>query len=104
MRLTPKLPFTKKMSRRGKVAHSLRIVRMYLLGTLLASTTSYRMKDSSAVEKYQQYSEKVISNAVKLRGAVTDIRRLMRDISAIVQPCGEPVGMPAMTHILPEHL
>jgi hypothetical protein len=57
VRLTPKLPLTKK-SRRGKVAHSLRIVRMYLLGTLLASTTSCGMNDSSAVVEYQQCSDR----------------------------------------------
>ena len=37
---TAKLPLTKNIKRRGKVAHSLRMVRIYLLGTLLASTSS----------------------------------------------------------------
>lgn len=37
---TAKFPLTKKIKRRGKVAHSLRMVKIYLLGTLLASTSS----------------------------------------------------------------
>lgn len=48
-KLTSREPLRKKTSRRGKAAHSLRIVSAYLLGTLEASSTTCDGKGASGL-------------------------------------------------------